>query len=87
MCFGLSDYDDERHTPPRRSNHPGYNHSGADNSYLIHGYDNAKHRNGRKKHRHYGLPAATAAGLAGGNAAVFGGGGWSGGGGGSGGGC
>ncbi|KAF7114964.1 hypothetical protein CNMCM5793_000734 [Aspergillus hiratsukae] len=85
MCFGLSDRDDERYAPPRRTNPLGYNHSRVENSYLIHGYDNSKHRNGRKKRRHYGHSAGTAAA---GNFALFGGGGGGGGGcGGGGGGC
>ncbi|RHZ58019.1 uncharacterized protein CDV56_107916 [Aspergillus thermomutatus] len=73
MCFGSSKYDDERYTPPRRSNHPGYYYSGPNNYNYNYGYDNAKHRNGWKKRRNYGLVAATAA--AGSTAGCGGGGG------------
>ncbi|KAH3008935.1 hypothetical protein KXW60_001730 [Aspergillus fumigatus] len=41
MCFGLCEYDDERYSPPRRSNYPGYNYSGPNNCNYNYGYDNA----------------------------------------------
>ncbi|KAH3105508.1 hypothetical protein KXW11_006038, partial [Aspergillus fumigatus] len=79
MCFGLCEYDDERYSPPRRSNYPGYNYSGPNNCNYNYGYDNVRHRNGR---RHHGLFATMPAEVGGSAAGCGGGGGGCGGGGG-----